>query len=334
MKKLKLIFALFAMLALGVGNAWGAEETFDWSSVTTTQQNLTSANVYTEGSVTLTFAKASGSNWPAENKEGSIRMYSNTTLTISCASGNITKVVFTSTGNTYTAANLKYNGTALSGNEWTLSSPANEVLLTASANARFKKIVVTYETASGGGETPGEGGGDPEEPTPGTGGDALSYTWDLSKKTYNSDASADKVTWSAVCAEMVVEKANAQTNANNYLGGDANNRTSTRMYKSSKLTITPATNVSVTSIVFTATSTSYATALSGSTWTNATATVSNSTVTVTPTNGTSAISATIGGTCGFTGVTVNYTQTGSGSTETVVSLLPKFIYFWCSLFAG
>ena len=28
MKHLKLFFALFAMLALGVGNAWGAEESF------------------------------------------------------------------------------------------------------------------------------------------------------------------------------------------------------------------------------------------------------------------------------------------------------------------
>ena len=34
MKKLKLFFALFAMLALGVGNAWGAEKTVSWTATT------------------------------------------------------------------------------------------------------------------------------------------------------------------------------------------------------------------------------------------------------------------------------------------------------------
>ena len=34
MKQLKLFFALFAMLALGVGNAWGAEETVSWTATT------------------------------------------------------------------------------------------------------------------------------------------------------------------------------------------------------------------------------------------------------------------------------------------------------------
>ena len=33
-KHLKLFFALFAMLALGVGNAWGAEETVSWTATT------------------------------------------------------------------------------------------------------------------------------------------------------------------------------------------------------------------------------------------------------------------------------------------------------------
>ena len=34
MKHLKLFFALFAMLALGVTNAWGAEETVSWTAIT------------------------------------------------------------------------------------------------------------------------------------------------------------------------------------------------------------------------------------------------------------------------------------------------------------
>ena len=35
MKHLKLFFALFAMLALGVGNAWGAEKITDYSKIVT-----------------------------------------------------------------------------------------------------------------------------------------------------------------------------------------------------------------------------------------------------------------------------------------------------------
>ena len=152
MKHLKLFFALFAMLALGVGNAWADDVTFSWEGSATADGGKTDY-VVEQAPVTLTFAVGTASNAPRTNKEGSVRMYANTTLTISCASGNITKVTFTPTGNSYRATNLQYNGTALTSDEWTLSSPSNEVTLTASANARFKTIVVTY-TPSGGSETP------------------------------------------------------------------------------------------------------------------------------------------------------------------------------------
>ena len=130
------------------------------------------------------------------------------------------------------------------------------------------------------------------------------FTWDLTIASYAS-ASEDQVTWTSDYATMVVDKANAGTNANNYLGG---NQTSTRFYKNSVLTITPVTGYAITSVVFEATTTGYASALQGSTWTNATASVDGTTVTVTPTNGTIAMSAVIGGTCGFTGVTVYYVE--------------------------
>lgn len=85
-------------------------------------------------------------NVPSPNKEGSIRMYVGTTLTITAPIGTkITKVQFTATGNSYGADKLSYNGTALTGNDWVLSTPDNPVTLTASANARFKSIVVFYE---------------------------------------------------------------------------------------------------------------------------------------------------------------------------------------------
>ena len=140
------------MLALGVGNAWADDVTFSWEGFATADGGKTDY-VVEQAPVTLTFAVGTASNAPRTNKEGSVRMYANTTLTISCASGNITKVTFTPTSASYNATKLQYNGTALTSDEWTLSSPSNEVTLTASAAARFKTIVVTY-TAGGGDEPP------------------------------------------------------------------------------------------------------------------------------------------------------------------------------------
>ena len=132
------------------------------------------------------------------------------------------------------------------------------------------------------------------------------YTWDLSKATYDEITDEDVVTWSSSYVTMTNSSKSGGTKASNYLGGDANNRTSSRFYAGNTLTITPASGYIITSIEFTATSDSYASALQSSTWTNATAVASDKTVTVTPINGLSAISATIGGTCGFTEVKVYY----------------------------
>lgn len=135
--------------------------------------------------------------------------------------------------------------------------------------------------------------------------ESVSKTWDLSIASYDANPTEEQVTWSATYVNMVADKANSTTAANNYLGGDANNRTSSRFYKNSTLTITPNAK-EITSVVFTATSASYANALQGSEWTNASASVDGTTVTVTPTDGKIAISAVIGGTCGFTAVQVIY----------------------------
>ena len=130
------------------------------------------------------------------------------------------------------------------------------------------------------------------------------YTWDLSKKTYTTET--DLVTWSSSYATMTNATATGETAATSYLGGDANNRTSSRFYKNNTLIITPALGYMITRVVFTATSENYASTLKSSAWTNATAEASGMTVTVTPTDGVSAIRATIGGACGFTAVKVYY----------------------------
>lgn len=140
------------MLFLGSSNLWADEVTFDWSSITTTT-TAKAAHSYTQAPITLTFDKGTNSygNVPSENKEGSIRMYVNTSLNIKAEDGIvITKVVFTPTGSSYNATKLQYNGTALTSDEWTLETPAQSIDLTASANARFKKIVVTYQSNGSG----------------------------------------------------------------------------------------------------------------------------------------------------------------------------------------
>ena len=137
-----------------------------------------------------------------------------------------------------------------------------------------------------------------------------SESFDLSKKTYTT--TVNSVTWEGTSVAITNSSASGGTNATNYLGGDSNNRTSSRFYSNNTLTITPKSGYTITSVVFTATSNSYASTLSNSSWANASASVNSNNVTVTPTNGTAAITATVGGTCGFTSIVVNYLTSGSG----------------------
>ena len=139
-------FTLFLSALLISAMSFAAEATFDWSGITTTQSGHTE-NVYTQGDVTLKFEKGDNSygNVPAENKAGEIRMYVDTWLTISVAGENnvITNVKFTPSDG-YSATALTYEGTALPADDWALTAPVSEAKLVASANARFKNIVVTY----------------------------------------------------------------------------------------------------------------------------------------------------------------------------------------------
>ena len=134
--------------------------------------------------------------------------------------------------------------------------------------------------------------------------EATSVTWDLSKDQ-TSEATTSKIAWTSDFVEMWCEKNNAGTATNNYYGG-ANNRTSTRFYKDSKLTIAPVSGSVVISAAFKATSDSYASAFENSTWTNASVSLNDKTITITPTDGTQNITALISGTCGFTSVVVEY----------------------------
>ena len=132
---------------------------------------------------------------------------------------------------------------------------------------------------------------------------AYMFTLDLSSKTYYA-ATTKSVDWDANIVQLHVDKAESSTNANNYLGGDENQRTSTRFYKNSNVIISPTANIA--KIVFRATSENYAKALANSTFVNATTNSNNTDVTITPIEGHKNIKITIGEVCGFTGIYTYY----------------------------
>ncbi len=327
MKKLKLFFALFAMLALGVGNAWGAEAKFgtDWNSVFGTSYSGTISSVKanqltlsgTVNSVSLVATNGTSTNGYV--KDSDWRLYNGYTLTLTApANHNITAISAKKGGKTIAGISTTVGDLSIPSGGATMSwtGSSNQVVFTVTTTMGFSEITVTYSEGGGSTPTPDPEDPDPENPTPGTGGDALSYTWDLSKASH-SEATSDKVTWSSTDVNMVLTKESSSTNANNYLGGT---NAHTRVYKSQKITFTPEENVTITSIEITATSSTYAGNFTGATWSNGTASTNNTIVTVIPTNGANAVSCTIGTATRATGVTVHYTKSGSGSTETVPSL--------------
>ena len=144
--------------------------------------------------------------------------------------------------------------------------------------------------------------------------DGLTVTVAPSKVTWNlsinetTTASEDEMSWVADEASMQTVRAKGATAANNYYPGK-DSKTSTRFYARNALLFTPAFGITITSIVYEATTSSYATALANSTWANATASANGTTVTITPTDGTKVVSAVIGATTGATSVMLFYTGT-------------------------
>ena len=151
------------------------------------------------------------------------------------------------------------------------------------------------------------------------------YTFDLSTDQ-TTTATESEMTWVNAIATIAVAKGTATTNTNNYYPGTPEQAyTSTRLYKNSLLTITPAAGCTITSVIFTATTAGYANALDGSTLNNVSSAVDGTTVTFTPANGASAFSAIIGGTCGFTSIKVYYTGLDVDTVRITVADYTTFV---------
>lgn len=131
-------------------------------------------------------------------------------------------------------------------------------------------------------------------------------TIDLSKDE-TTTATEEELTWDRALVHVMVLKGESATDANNYYPG-VSNYSSTRFYKNSTLAITPRNSLSISKIVFTATSDKYANALANSTWTNATASASGTTVSIIPTDGTKEVSAVISATTGHKSIEIIYGQ--------------------------
>lgn len=141
-------YSLVCLLALFCGMTYADEVTFDWSEKTVTT-TPTASVVYEQSPVKLTFSKGNASSIPAENKSGEIRMYNKTQLQVEVSGDVVIKhIEFTASGTTYGADNLTFNGVAIS-NSWDATAVSNNMTFTATNNARFKKIVVTYGKSDG-----------------------------------------------------------------------------------------------------------------------------------------------------------------------------------------
>lgn len=322
-------YAFMLLFLLGSLNVWGATETYqhvfnekpstgnsvplsdvNWNVEATNlgsynSQNYAGVQIGTSsknGSITLTSSESWG--YKDKTKITEVRLWLNLGGTSVTPTVTIGGKSATSDGTT-----VKKNSKA--GTDWT---KATKVTFTPAADGNTGVVVINVSTVKAGYicameidcEPAAAGGG---------GGGTLSCTWDLSTNSYKY-ANTEQVTWSSDdddnvendVVKMIVEKGTAETAANDYLGG-TNGRTSSRFYQNSNLKIMHRFDVTITSVVFTATTEADATALQKSDWTNAAdATASGTTVTVTPNDPEVDISTPIRETCDFIGVTVYYTK--------------------------
>lgn len=139
---------------------------------------------------------------------------------------------------------------------------------------------------------------------------------DLTKDN-TTTANEKKLEWLGEIVTVTANKAEATTNANNYYPG--NNKTSTRFYKNSTLTFTPAPFVVLGEITYEATTEKYVAAMDTSAWTNATAKANGKIVTITPMDGSKPVSAVISATTGGNSFSINY----SLANETSLTLVAK-----------
>ena len=205
MKHLKLFFALFAMLAIGVGNAWGEEATItfknqssgtsDGSSVYTTSDFVSSGIASSDDAFGTITCSATSKCYSGKTgmglKVGGSSAAGSFTITFSTPLVNVSKVTLNAAAyrdDRPVDITVKNGSTQLS----KITSITNETLydidiadlniasfntltIESTKYCYIKSITITYNPSAGG-EDPGTGG-----ETPGTGGGSANVTYDFTK---------------------------------------------------------------------------------------------------------------------------------------------------------
>lgn len=149
------ITTLILMLTIGVGEAWGADQT--WNLTTNSYASISNdAVTWSSSYVTATATKGTGTqvNNYCPPSYSQHRLYNNNTLTITPVSGySISSIKITATGASYRIAGTWTNGTASapSAQTYTTITPADgtkAVSCAISATCRLTEIKVTYESLS------------------------------------------------------------------------------------------------------------------------------------------------------------------------------------------
>ena len=345
MKQLKLFFALFAMLALGVGNAWGETVSNTWD-LTSSSSDWTNEGCVTYFSQPYGIKKK-GAYIINKNISDFIKYSSTATnikigvkslcngatsskLTVSLvdASGNVVGTGLEITPDNATAASkttYKYvtftsNFANIAGYKVECTTFGKNVLINGTS------YEITY-TPSSSGETPGEGGGeeptpDPEEPTPGT---SANVTYDFTQidgfSSWGNSYSSHEVTYSD--AKVTFEAASKQTS----------NITDCPVTKGKSVVLVMTDGSKLSSVKWvckqwttkTQTITLHYSTNGGGTYTSTGITSTN--FSISSDNlpaGTNAVKITFNSTSNQVGISsCTITKVSSGSGETVVSLIPK-----------
>ena len=150
MKHLKLFFALFAMLALGVGNAWGADSGITASDgvfvidfynseklTSTSGSNLTTSNY--SGFVKVATGITKSDVVTTISTEGTVRYGMNGGLTVGTGSSNSSSVTF-NIGSDYAVNKITVYATIYDSGRWLLNGKAADSGSLGRKNAEFSEV--------------------------------------------------------------------------------------------------------------------------------------------------------------------------------------------------
>ena len=133
-------------------------------------------------------------------------------------------------------------------------------------------------------------------------------------------ATDEMLQWVKSVVTITANKADSQTNTNNYYPGSPEKRTSTRFYKGSTLTFNQADGITINAIVITATTTGYASAFTKATWYNATTSIDGAVVTIIPESNSKAVVASITENAGASSIDIYYSGEATEPTTATISL--------------